>query len=189
MPHLAFFAAPSDVVTVLAFVFAECQVFESYSMPGMPLRRFAALAEAIASFDECGPAGLVLMLYSPAMRGDFAIERFELKPGVVPGATWREKISGWGLIQMELPGLQAGKLRQASTNHNSEKRARLWAKTYPNLPPVEAWDFQEVTRVSRRINRHIGGLAVRKEGSRPVLPAADAMAARGNIILSVDGHP
>jgi hypothetical protein len=183
MPHLAFFAAHSDVVTVLSFVLAECQVFESYSMPGTPLRRFTAPDEAKAIFDERGPAGLVLMLYAPSMRGEFAIERFELKPGAVPGATWREKISGWGLIQMEFPGLQAGKLRQASTNHNSEKRARLWAKTYPNLPPVEAWDFQEVSRISRRINHHITGLAVRKEGSRPVLPAADAMVARGNIII------
>lgn len=182
MPHLAFFAAPSDIVTVMAFVFAECQVFEGDSMPGMPLRRFTTPAEAKASFDERGPAGLVLMLYSPSMKGDFAIERFALNPGAVPGASWREKISGWGLIQMDFPGLRAGKLRRASTNHNSETRARRWAESEPGLPSIDAWDFREVTRVSRRINHHIAGLAVRKAGACPVLPEADVFAARGDIV-------
>ena len=183
MPHLAFFAAPADIVPVMAFVFAECLVFESYSVPGVSLRRFASPVEVRAAFDERGPAGLGLMLHSPMMGGDFVIERFALSPGVFPGATWREKISGWGLIQMEFPGVQASKLRHSFTNHNSEKRAQLWAKTHPEIPSVDAWDFQEVSRISRRINRQIANLAVRKEGSRPVLPAANEMAVQGDIIL------
>jgi hypothetical protein len=183
MPHLAFFAAPPDIVSVMAFVLGECQVFEGYSLPGSSLRRFASPDEIQAAYEQQGPAGLSLSLYSPTMGGKFVIERFPLNPGVFPGARWREKISGWGLIQMEFPGLQGRKLRESFANHNSEKRARLWAKTYPKIPSVAAWDFQEVSRISRRINRHIAGLAVRKDGARPILPAASAMVDRGDIIL------
>jgi hypothetical protein len=132
---------------------------------------------------ERGAGGLGLMIYSPSMKGQFTIERFDLKPGAIPGKSWRERISGWGLIQMELGKARNGVLTPSVTNHNTEKRARAWEQTYPSIPPLQGWDFVEVTRISRRINRHITSLGVRREGPRPVLPGAEAMQKSGGIVL------
>jgi hypothetical protein len=183
VPHLAFYAALDDAALIMEFVFRECRVFEGYSTPDSPIRDFANPLELRTALAERGPGGLDLMLYSPSMKGEFVVERFELKPGAIPGKSWRERISGWGLIQLELIGVREGKLRPSFTNHNTASRARAWSVTYPEVPTVEAWDFEEVTRISRRINRHIAGLGVRTVGSRPILPAADAMANAGDIVL------
>jgi hypothetical protein len=183
VPHLAFYATSDDVAPIMAFVLDECRVFESYSMPDLPLRNLASPLEVRDVFDQRGADGLGLMLYSPSMKGELIVERFELKPGAIPGRSWRERISGWGLIQMELIGLRDARLRPSFTNHNTESRARAWEQTYPQLPPVTAWDFDEVTRISKRINRHIASIGVRKDGPRPILPGAHAMAKTGNIVL------
>src|SRR5579864_2151775 len=186
MPHLAFFATLDDLIPVIHFVLGACQVFESFSTPDSPLQQFTSTLEVRHALDKRGVAHLGLMLYAPSMNGQFSIERFELRPGAIPGKSWREQISGWGMIQIELFNVQAGKLRPSFTNHNSENRARRWANTAPYLPSVDAWDFREVARISRRINRYISGLAVRKDGSRPILPSANAMVARGDIILETN---
>ena len=183
MPHLAFYATSDDVELIMAFVLQECRVFERYSVPDSPLRSLASPLEVRDAFDQRGPGGLGLMLYSPSMKGEFIVERLELKPNATPGKSWRERISGWGLIQMELTGLRGATLGPSFTNHNTESRARAWEQTYPQLPSVRAWDFREVTRISRRINRHIASAGIRKDGPRPILPAADAMAKAGNIVL------
>jgi hypothetical protein len=87
-------------------------------------------------------------------------------------------------IQMHFGALRDGKLSPSSTNHNTETRARAWEPTYPDFGPVAAWDFKEVTRVSRRINRNIADrLALRKEGARAVLPGAQALIDTGSAVL------
>jgi hypothetical protein len=181
MPHLAFYAAPDDVPFIIEFVLQDCRVFESYSAPDKSLRGLATPVEVRDAFERS--AGLGLMIYSPSMKGQFTIERFDLKPGAIPGKSWRERISGWGLIQMELRGVRDGALAPSFTNHNTDKRARAWERTYPQLPPVQEWDFGEVTRISRRINRHIASLGVGKDGPRPVLPGAEAMRKTGGVVF------
>jgi hypothetical protein len=184
VPHLGFYATADDVVAIMELVLRECRVFESYSVPDAPLREFASALDVSGAFTQGGPGGLGLMLYSPSMKGEFIVERFELRPRAIPGKSWRERIGGWGLIQMQLGGVRQGALRPSSTNHNSETRARAWSGTIRELPPVEAWDFQEVTRISRRINRHITGLGVRKDGARPILPGAHALTTAGTVVLA-----
>ena len=158
-------------------------MFESYSAPDEPLRAFATPGEVRNAFERSSVAGLRLMIYSPSMKGRFTIERIDLEPGAIPGKSWREQISGWGLIQMNFGGVRNGSLAPSVTNHNTEKRARAWEQTYPTLPALESWDFREVTRISRRINRHIASLGIRKEGPRPVLPGAETMRENGAVVL------
>src|SRR6266404_331295 len=127
MPHLAFFATLDDMIPIVRFVLGECQVFESDSLPDSPLRQFTTHLEVRDAVDKGGVVSWGLMLYAPSMGGAFYIERFELRPGALPGKSWREKISGWGMIQLRFSFVRAGKLGPSFTNHNSENRARRWA--------------------------------------------------------------
>lgn len=102
------------------------------------------------------------------------MRRYELNPGALGDATFRFACEGWGLIQLFLRTPRDGQLPVSHTNHNSAARARAWAPTYPELGDPDLWDWRQVARASRRLNRHIQGLAVAKDGSRPVLPAAYA---------------
>lgn len=183
MPHLAFYATADDIALIMEFVLQECRVFESFSVPDSPLRSLTSPLEVRDAFEQGGPGGLGLMLHAPAMKGELVVERFQLKPNAIPGKSWRENISGWGLIHMEFNAPHGTTLWPSFTNHNSESRARAWEPTYPQLPPVAAWDFREVARISRRINRHIAGLGIRKEGPRPILPGVEAMVKAGSIVL------
>ncbi|MEM9195080.1 MAG: hypothetical protein AAGF12_38265, partial [Myxococcota bacterium] len=57
---------------------------------------------------------------------------------------------------------------------------------YPELRSVDDWDFREVTRISRRINRFIRSRALNKRGSRPVLPDAAERDAAGELTLALN---
>jgi hypothetical protein len=106
---------------------------------------------------------------------DKRVKRIELKPSKVSGATFREAIEGWGLIQVQIGGAGPKGIDHSRSNHNSETRARKWERTYPELGPVADWDFKLVSSISGRINRHIhNNLAISKIGSRPVLKDAKA---------------
>jgi hypothetical protein len=52
VPHLAFYATSDDVALIMAFVLDECRVFESYSMPDLPLRNLASPLEVRDVFDS-----------------------------------------------------------------------------------------------------------------------------------------
>lgn len=179
MPRLGFYAAAEDLLPVLEIAFEECRVFEDYSVPDEPLRSYWNPVQVRDAFERRGDV-FGLALYAPAMKGPFTIERFALAPGV--GNSWRETIRGWGLISLDLRVLRDGRLPPSVTNHFSEKGARARA-LISELPSIDSWDFREVARISRRINRRIAGLAVGKSGSQPILPGADALVKSGAAVL------
>jgi hypothetical protein len=185
VPHLAFYAVAEDIAALVAFALADVGtvVYEGYSVPDEPLRTFADAGAVLAALGE-NPHGMGLMLFASTMKGAPVKKRFNLKPGAVRGKSWRERISGWGLIQLEFSGVRKGKLVASWMNHNSERRALAWESTYPQLGPAASWDFQEVARISRRVNRHvITRLAVRKEEGRVVLRGAQALIDAGDVVL------
>ncbi len=181
MPHLSFYAGASDIAPIVEYLLleAKCTVYEAHSAPDTALRVFVTTASVVAAFGD-GSRGMELAVYARTMKGAPLIERFELSPNAALGK-WRESISGWGLIQLQFGGIRDGKLAASDTNHNSEARARAWESTSPELGPVEAWDFHEVARISRRLNRYIARLACRKEGPRVVLPGAQALLDAGRV--------
>ena len=179
MPRLGFYAAADDFLPVLEIAFEECRAFEDYSVPDEPLRSYWHPVQVRDAFQRQGDV-FGLAFYSPAMKGPFTIERFHLAPET--GNSWRERVGGWGLIHLDLKGLRDGRLPPSVTNHFSEKGARARA-LLSELPSIDAWDFREVARISRRINRRIASLAVGKSGSQPILPGADALVKTGAAVL------
>jgi hypothetical protein len=186
MPNLDFYAARPDLEAVVDFVMmsAGCEVFESYSVPGSPLRRFHRKEQILEAFDRSAFQELGLVLFAATARGSYRIERFQLVSPEYSKAPWRERILGWGLIHLELHGVRGGQLRHCHTNHNSEARARKWEASCPGLPPLAEWDFREVSRVSGRLNRHVREkLAIARLGSRPILRAAKTLLEAGQLVL------
>lgn len=177
MPHCSFYSLRNDAESVINFILHETdlRIFESYSVPGCELREFRSFSELAAAYEVgIGKCQTLLMLYSPLMNGMLKIRRFDLKPKICPERPWRMNAEGWGLISLYFGGLHNGVMFPSDTNHNSENRATAWESTYlDRFGPAAAWDWKEVTRLSRRLNYFIRNrLAISKVGPRAVLPAA-----------------
>jgi len=177
MPNCDFYAIGSDIDEVLNFIFTldEVAVFETYSPYDKTLLQFHSsddIADRYPNIGKCrGNAPSVLLALCPSSHlDDKRVRRIQLDPSKTGGASFREEIEGWGLIQLQIGGEGPKGVVHSNTNHNSEARAKKWERTYPEMGPVAGWDFKLVSTLSRRINRHIRNkLAVGKIGARPVL--------------------
>lgn len=174
MPNCDFYALEDDYRQVLDFVFAglEVEVWDLSSELDEPLRRFSSSDEVLSTPQQQNCQWpITLHLYAPAAKGQFLIEETTLNTG-----QRRSSSTGWGLIQLYLGAVKDGRLHSSHTNHNSEVRARNWSHTSSDssLGDPGAWDWSEVTRVSRRLNYRIRRLGVRKEDGRAILPGADS---------------
>lgn len=182
MPNCDFYATGSDIDEVISLVFAldDVAVFESYSPFDMRLQQFHCYEDVADRYPEIGNcsgnAPSVLLMLCPLSQLDGRrVKRIKLKPSKASGATFREAVEGWGLIQLYIGGIGPKGIIHSHTNHNSEARARTWERTNLELGPVDAWDFKLVSSVSSRINRNIREkLAVAEIDSRPVLKDAKA---------------
>jgi hypothetical protein len=181
MAQTTFYAARSDEIDVLGFVFDEtdCHVYEAYSRPDHELRRFASLVDVCNAFEVASDRPvetrmILLNLWSPATRGEATVSRYDLK---VRDARFRYEVGGWGLFRLQLGGSGDGVIGDSWFSHNSEKRAHKWGRdAYPELAPPDAWDWEAVTKLGRRVIYHIRHrLAVAKSGSAAVLATADEL--------------
>jgi hypothetical protein len=180
MAQTTFYAARLDEVDVLRFVLDEtdCHVYESYSRYDQELRRFISLEEAqdalaIGSDRPADSRTALLDLWSPATGGEVSMRRYSLK---LRDASFRYEITGWGLFRLQLGGAGDGVVEDSWFAHNTQKRAEKWSDTYGELGPPDAWDWEAVTKLGRRIIYHVRNrLAVAKVGSAAVLPQADEL--------------
>ena len=185
MPNLDFYATGKDHETVLDLVFSTkaFKVFESYSRFDREIVEFHSTEQFRSYFDSERPEEkclILLQLFALNGGGEPLFHRIELKPRAVRGATFRFACEGWGLIQLQLGGMRKGRLSRSHTNHNSEKRAYTWEDVGDGrLGSPSAWNWQEITRASRRLNSAIRRLAVDKTSSRPILPEALTLREQG----------
>jgi hypothetical protein len=179
MPNIDFYAAGSDFDSVLTYVFERsvCRVFESYSPFGEELVEFKSIRDVAARY----PIGIcigsspsvLLELVTPNSADLFKIRRVSLAPDSCGGHTFRDQLTGWGLIQLHLGGVGPRGLVSSHSNHNSESRARKWQRTFKELGSVDRWNWPEIARISSAFNRFIRtNLSVSNLGSRPVLAKA-----------------
>jgi hypothetical protein len=85
------------------------------------------------------------------MGGEFKFHRISLDQKKFGPDAFRYEAHGWGAIQLYLGGIHKSRLHSSHTNHNSEKRATLWASTVQDLGSPEKWNWCEVTRISTRM--------------------------------------
>jgi hypothetical protein len=175
MPNCDFYALRDDHSEVLKFIIEEtdCRIFEKDSAPWAEVRQFHEVEEILYAYDKgLGQFKVLLNLYSPSMEGEFKFRRILLDQKKFGEGAFRYEAHGWGAIQLYLAGVHKERLCSSHTNHNSQTRALHWANAINYLGKPEDWNWDEVTRISSRINRFIRKIAIGKHGSMAVLPAA-----------------
>jgi hypothetical protein len=176
LPNCDFYAAAGDFEPILQFIFSDlhCRVLEAYSGCDQDLREFSCLDELVkgTNLGE-GSLSCFLVLWPVEASDQVRIRRIKLDPSSGLG-THTHVTEGWGLISLQLGGLNKQGLHHSHTNHNTEKRATKWADTQHYMGDPLAWNWNVVTRTSDKLNRRIRSLAVAKVGSRSVLPGAKA---------------
>jgi hypothetical protein len=181
MPNCDFYALQDDHKQVLEFVFSatECKVYEKDSEPGAEIRVFSNSSEVIEAYAASTHSMLLLNLYASCMGGDFKFRRIELDETRFGSGVYRYEAHGWGAIQLYLGRVKGNRLENSHTNHNSRQRAEAWATTIRDLGSPGTWNWEEVVRISDRINRFIRTRSIVSRGSRPVLTHAYEWAQRG----------
>ena len=171
MASLNFYAWTDDMRALLEFLFGETdvRVYESYSDYDAELREFRSTDELTRAFDVgADPHGhgtaVLLQMWSPSVMQRISIERIELE---VPGHTFRHRVAGVGLLQLYFGGHYHDVITASHFGHWNEAGARRRAAGDPDTV-----DWPALTRLSGRIQRHIGTLAVGKFRACPILPAA-----------------
>jgi hypothetical protein len=131
--------------------------YQSYSDLQKPLRSFAEpgpLLDFIAGGRANGNDHFGLSVHYPDTGGSVHIETIELNPAKCPGATWREKPEGWGLINVQL-SFHPGAMATCRISANSEERAAAWAHTRPHLGDPALWNWPLVEKHTRRLIRQL----------------------------------
>ncbi|SEL62365.1 hypothetical protein SAMN05216262_11565 [Colwellia chukchiensis] len=191
MPNCNFYAIDNDFVEILDFVFDEmgCRVFESYSAYETELVEFLSTKEVVEyyqldEFSNCQNRSATLMLWPVKASLNVKVNRIELNPKKCRGATHRYRVDGWGLISLELKGINKAGLQYSHTNHNTEKRATAWEPNYSDVmgSPSE-WDWKAVSSASRKLNNFIKKNSNKKVGPMPVMQCAETVTLAGAVAV------
>src|SRR5262245_11478254 len=182
MATFSFFAGPSDARAVFSYALTDlsCVGFEAYSRVGHTARRLTDPAEIDEVFDQglITDTGVMVALWAPATGGNPVIERINLDDG-----SYREMVVGWGVIRLNFGVIDRNdrRLSASGVGHNSLNRALRWEETSGDqLGPIDAWNWDELERVSRRFRYHVSRrIGVGKIESSPVLAEADELQTQG----------
>jgi hypothetical protein len=178
--NLDFFAAEADQQAVLDFLFSttDVRVFESYSDPNADLREFRSTDELAAAFPiGTDPHGnghaILLQLWSPSVMSELTIVRVTLDPEKCNGHTFRHRIDGAGLMQLDLGGVCGTVITMSHFGHQSQVRAQNWDFD-------QGVNWEALGKVSNRIQYHLRNrLAAGRVPGRPVLAQALKLARAG----------
>jgi hypothetical protein len=147
--------AASYLPAILAAAMEDADVYEAYSEPERKLRSFPtldSLLEYVDSRQKAGERHVALSVYFRDTRGGVQTRRISLHPEKNGGATWREAVNGWGLVQVQFKFLQGG-LVECRIAANSEKRAAAWASNNPAMDAPGLWDWKLVDKHTSRLIR------------------------------------
>ncbi|MEJ2622519.1 MAG: hypothetical protein P8163_20405 [Candidatus Thiodiazotropha sp.] len=191
MPNCNFYAIDNDYDEILNFIFneMECRVFESYSKYDEELVEFSNATEVLeyfqlANFSKKPNQTADLMLWPTSASDNVRVNRIELNPQKCKGATHRYRIDGWGLISLELNGINKAGLQYSNTNHNTEKRAVAWEPNYNDvMGSPSTWDWKAVSSASRKLNNFIKKKSNKKVGPMPVMLCAETVTLAGAVAV------
>ncbi|MEZ9526868.1 hypothetical protein [Enterovibrio norvegicus] len=191
MPNCNFYAVEQDFEEILNFIFDEmkCRVFESYSKYDTELVEFESMKDVVEyfqlpDFSKKPNRSATLMLWPIEASDNVRVNRIELNPKKCQGATHRYRVDGWGLISLELKGINKAGLQYSTTNHNTEKRATVWGPNYSDVmgSPTD-WDWKAVSSASRKLNNFIKKNSSKKVGPMPVMQCAEKVTLAGAVAV------
>ena len=193
MPNCDFYACGDDFELVLGFVFdqLDCRVFEAYSSFEKELREFHSPSDLIERTGKGNSSNRLrsdsLVLWPVEASDEVRIRRIDLDPDRCKNlGAYRYTIEGWGLINLRLGEVGSDGIHPSHTNHNSAKRAEVWADAAgKRLGPPNAWKWEIVTRMSAKLNRHIRSHGTAKLGSQTILPVAKTLIDSGTAALPI----
>jgi hypothetical protein len=90
-------------------------------------------------------------IYRPEAKGKFAITKIELNPKHCNGKTYRNRVDGWGIIFVNLNLLNTENEIECGISVNSEKRAKNWNSTVPEMGNPDLWDWKIVESNARKL--------------------------------------
>ena len=178
MPWVTFFADRNDVLSLLRYAEDECglRIVESAPAFDSEPRHFANVDELASTPDFIGGKHQYLALWSRFAGPPPNQLRIELRPGTVPGHTFRVVLEGCGLFTLHTGLVDAGTLEATSLGWWTERAAR--AKADPTLlPELVNWPMMKSlgSKLRHRIKRH----AVANVQGRLILEGALAFARAG----------
>ena len=186
MPNFDFYGVGQDHKVILDFILSlnDCDVYELSSPVDQSIAQFRTSEDVrnwyqIKSWDIGADQSILLQIYPRAARGEIHFEKILFSSQYNGPGKFRYTTVGWGLIQLYLEPQRNHRLSPSHTNHKSEKRARAWEHTCPNLGLVANWNWPSVERWSRRLNRFIQRCSTAKVNNRVVLAAAKQLNDRG----------
>ena len=188
MPSFQFYAADIDRESVVAFALDSlgCRVFETYSAYDARLCELTQIGDLPSLHTAGGFEDCLLAVWSPSFRVEPQTRRINLARGAVPGHSHRFALEGWGLVHLQFAAIKNDALSPSRLAFNSEARARKWESTdATRLGGVDAWDWNAVADIGRRLRNYVARTAIAKVGARPILPGANERAREGLILAAV----
>ncbi|MGK4006510.1 hypothetical protein WMF31_28075 [Sorangium sp. So ce1036] len=147
-------ASDATVEAIADAIFKErpAAVAEAYSGFDRALIQFQSAQEicAHARSKRSSDGYIHLAVLYPDMAGKLTRARISLDPKECDGHTHRYEAQGWGLIWVYLK-LSPAEGPESSISANSEKRARAWSATYPDMEAPSTWHWPAVARHLRRL--------------------------------------
>jgi hypothetical protein len=121
-------------------------VAEAHSAIGAKLRYYTRASEIVALAKrnaEYRNGAVHLAVLFPDTRGRLKDQRISIAGTTAGSSQYRHSSKGWGLIFVYLAvGRPVG--IKSFVSANSERRARAWSATYPELGVPDAWDWSAV---------------------------------------------
>lgn len=185
-----FFADEEDKIAILEYILSQTdlRIYDLYSAYGEELRSYPDLESLVSTTDlkEGGQFSSCFHLWDPAFEGKVRIERITLNPRYCEGHSFRFASMGWGLIKLYFGGIENGQLNYSHIGHFNEKGALRREAEGPKMAhqKVRDWNWAAIRKCSRNLKYYIHEkLAVRKMGSKGLLPAAANLLDAGAISL------
>ena len=128
-----------------------CEAYSKFDQATRSFESLEALLAYIRAERELGIKFVNLVAHYQEALGQVRTRTIELKPEKCNGATWRETVEGWGLVQLQLEF--KGDTAECRVAVNTERRANAWAQTYPELGAPSLWDWKLIEKRARRLIR------------------------------------
>jgi hypothetical protein len=152
-----------DVSKLLEHVFAisAVDVYTSDSEYGRRTERFDSARDCqtyLQARIEHGSKLVAFAVHYPEAGGYVQDRRVSLNPEKCDGHSFRYSVGGWGVIHIQLHVGAVNEIR-CHVTVNSEKRARAWFGTYPELRDPDLWNWKLVEKRARRLQRRLKAFA------------------------------